>query len=171
LIYEEVLGRKTFNIYYETYHMTYATYTKEKAIQVAPIFKYRAAVYKNVVNPFNTTRNPMSKSASLTFLNNISRQLYLETAILPYKLNLIGFNSHLIFANFILMENRLSRDQRYAIKRIIIRDDIPGANMLSYLPNLEIVYLGVDRTDKAGGRYRVIRHEGRQPRLAWEPSR
>lgn len=151
--------------------MTYTTYEKNKASQVAPVFKYRSAIYRNVVNPYSTTQKSISKSNSLTFLNNISRQLYLETAVLPYKLNLISFDSHLIFTNFILLENRLSRNQRHAIKRIIIRDDVPGANMLEYLPNLETVFLGAVREDKTGGRYRVVRQEGRQPKLVWEPLR
>ena len=91
--------------------------------------------------------------------------MYLETASLPFKYNFIAFDSHNIMVNFLLHEQRLSRQQCHAITLLLLPNDIPGANMLTYLPNVEKVYLGSEHPIKLQGWYRVIRSDGKKPKL------
>jgi hypothetical protein len=163
-IYEYALGGNTINIGYQTYHSSYE--------KVVPVFKYHCTVFSERVNPYKDRQNArVNTSRSFTLLNNICRQLYLETTALPYKLNTIAFDSHNTMINFILIERRLSPQQRHALTQLFLPNDIPGANMLTFLPNLEKVFLGFTHTfQKPQGFYIVIREEGKQPRLV-KPSR
>jgi hypothetical protein len=159
-IYGYVLGGNTIMIGYETYQSTYKN--------VVPVFRYHCTVFSERTNPFKDSQQPHVKiSSGLTFLNNICRQLYLETAALPYKLNMMAFESHNIMVNFILIEQRLSRQQRHAFTQLVLPDNLPGANMLAYLPNLEKVFLGFARSyDISKGWYNVIREDGKKPKLS-----
>jgi hypothetical protein len=154
-IYEYALGSQTINIGYETYE------------EEQPVFKYHCTVFSRMTNPFKERQQHYVKiSKGFTLLNNICRQLYLETAVLPYKLSTIAFDSNNIMVNFLLHEQRLSRSQRHGFKQIIVRNCLPGANMLTYLPNLEKVYLGGQQAhNKPSGWYNVVRREGEEPEL------
>jgi hypothetical protein len=158
-IYDYALGGNTINIGYQTYHSSYK--------KVVPVFKYHCTVFSTRVNPYKDRQNPRVKiSHGFTLLNSICRQLYLETAALPYKLNTIAFDSHNTMVNFILIEQRLSRQQRHALTQLFLPNDVPGANMLTFLPNLTKVFLGFTQTlQKQQGFYIVIREDGKQPRL------
>jgi len=57
-------------------------------------------------------------------------------------------------------EKRLSRQQRSAITTLVLPDDVPGGNVLGYLPNVERVWLAFAQYGKARGWYRVVRGEG-----------
>jgi hypothetical protein len=67
--------------------------------------------------------------------------------------------------NFVLHENRLSREQRHAITLLILPDDVPSGNMLAYLPNVERVWLAFEQYQKPKGWYKVVREEGKKPYL------
>lgn len=67
--------------------------------------------------------------------------------------------------NFILHEKRLTSQQRRAITMLILPDEVPGGNMLSYLANLEKVFLAFKQDNKPRGLYLVIRKDGEKPRL------
>jgi hypothetical protein len=131
------------------------------------MFRYHCTVFSRITNPFKERQQHYVKvSKGFTLLNNICRQLYLETAVLPYKLSIIAFDSNNIMVNFLLHEQRLSRSQRHGLKQIIVRNYLPGANMLTYLPNLEKVYLGDQQAhNKPSGWYNVVRREGEGPEL------
>jgi hypothetical protein len=162
-IYEYALGGKTIHIDYETYRTT----KSNKIHEVTPVFKYYCTVYdKKPTNPFNAASQPYRKSTtSFTPLNNVCRQLYQETAVLPYKLNMICFGSHNIMFNFLFMEKRLSRQQLDAFTQLMVPDELPGSNMLGLLRNLGKMYLAVDQTGKAKGWFVVVRQEGEKPKL------
>jgi hypothetical protein len=157
-VYEEALGGNGIKINYKTYQCSYK--------KVVPVFKYHCTVL-NFSNPF-TDSEPQSirLSRSFTLLNNICRQLYLETGVLPYRLNRWAFASHKTMVNFLLMEQRLSSQQRHAITELFIFDGLPGANILTYLPNLEKVSLGSEQSSsRSQGWHRVVRRDGEEPRL------
>jgi hypothetical protein len=158
-IYEETLpDGDTVLIDYETYHNT------DK--DVLPVFKYRCQVFSPSTDPFQYRYYETDISREVTLLGGVCRQLYLETAVLPFKLNVIAFSSHNVMTNFLLFEQRLSRQQRYAITALLLCDNLPGANILTYLPNVQEVMLSTgQRIDAAKGRYRVIRNQGEEPRL------
>jgi hypothetical protein len=159
-IYEYALGSKTVNIEYETYRRTYKTNKVQKS---TPVFKYHCTVYEQKrMNPFGA--KTYESSSGFTLLNNICRALYQETAVMPY-LNLICFGTHNIMFNFLFMEKRLSREQLDAFNQILLRNELPGSNMLGFLPNLEKVYLADDHNGKAKGWYYVTRKEGEEPKL------
>jgi hypothetical protein len=148
-IYEYALGSQTIKIGYKTFE------------EEQPVFKYHSTVFSRMTNPFEEKQQPYVKvSKRFTLLNNVCRQLYLETAVLPYKLSTIAFDSTNIMVNFLLHEQRLSRSQRHGFKHLIVRNDLPGANMLTYLPNLEKVYLGGQQAW-----YNVVRRDGEKPEL------
>jgi hypothetical protein len=132
-----------------------------------PVFRYNCTVYNYPTNPFKGNQQPYVKvSTSFTLLNNICRQLYLETAVLPYKLSMIAFESHNIMVNFLLHEQRLSHSQRHALTQLLVRNALPGANLLTYLPNVEKVFLGSEQVyGKSSGWYTVVRQEGEEPSL------
>jgi hypothetical protein len=164
-IYEYALGGKTINIDYETYR---TVYKGNKLRKVTPVFEYHCTVYdKKPMNPFGKVDQPYLKSySSFTPLNNICRQLYQETAVLPYKLNLICFGSHNIMFNFLFMEKRLARQHLNALTQMVLPDTLPGSNMLGSLPNLEKVFFANEQ-DGSTPRdwYYVVRQEGEVPKL------
>jgi hypothetical protein len=176
-IYEYALGGETITIGYETYR---TTCRDDKPDKVTPVFKYNCTVHNNCWKPSRICKcgepsrvckceqQSTSQLKSFTLINSICRQLYLETAILPYKLNLIGFKSSNTMVNFLLFEQRLPRQQRRAITRLILLDDEPGANILACLPNLEQIYLGLKQSKKREGWYNVIRRGGKEPKLKYD---
>lgn len=108
-------------------------------------------------------RPKVKATKGLTLLNNICRQMYIETATLPYSLNLLSFGSYNTMFNFLAMERRLNRKQLDAITKIVLSDALPQTNMLKHLRNLERVYLGVEQGNLAKGWYYVVRREGEAP--------
>jgi hypothetical protein len=158
-IYEEALGGNTIKIEYKTYQPNYK--------KIVPVFKYHCTVYDKQTDPFRD-HYPRSDQASsgFTLLNSVCRQLYLETAPLPYRLNRIAFSSYNVMVNFLLMEQRLSSQQRQAINQLCLPGVLPGENILTYLPNTDLVYLGVEQPlYKPRGWYRVVRRAGAEPKL------
>ena len=92
-IYGYALGGKTIIIGYETYRTVKEA--SSEVNKVDPIFRYCCAVYSQpALNPFKKQLPFVNKSHGLTLLNNICRQLYIETATLPYALNTLAFSSH-----------------------------------------------------------------------------
>jgi hypothetical protein len=165
-----VLGGNTIKIGYETYR---PSYTNTKLIENVPTFNYYCTVYNQLVNPYKERQHPdVGVFIEFTLLNNVCRQLYLETAALPFALNRIAFETSNVMFNYIGHDQRLSKQQRHSLKQLMVGDDLPGANILTYLPNLEKVYLaGVDQVqrriqgEKSMGWYVVIREDGKEPRL------
>ena len=107
----------------------------------------------------------MKISSGFVTLNNICRQLYLETDTLPYKLNMMSFSSYNVMFNMLCIEKRLSQRQLDAITQLILPDVLPQQNMMTYLRNLDKVFLAHDLQNYTKGCYRVRRREGRKPKL------
>jgi hypothetical protein len=166
LIYTYVLGGRTINISYETYHTTVDPAKPKGAQKVVPVFKYQCTVLDGRRNPFTTVSQPWIRPlTTFTLLNGVCRQMYQETATLPYQLNLIAFESHNIMFNFLFMEKRLRLQQLDAFTELILPETLPGSNALAGLRNVERVCLAVAQEGKPRGWYRVVRTEGEEPRL------
>ncbi|OAL56756.1 hypothetical protein IQ07DRAFT_17259 [Pyrenochaeta sp. DS3sAY3a] len=161
-IYELALGGKTINIDFETYR---DVRDGAKVQDTVPVFKYHSVVYDDTINPYmkKFKRANVKATKGLTLLNNVCRQMYVETATLPYKLNLLSFGSYNTMFNFLAMERRLNRKQLDAITKIVLPDGLPATNILKHLRNLERVYIGVERPKLAKGWRYVVRREGEQP--------
>ncbi|KAI4670479.1 uncharacterized protein J4E79_000761 [Alternaria viburni] len=167
LIYTYTLGGKTINIGYQTYHLTFDPTKPKKVKRVTPIFKYQCTVYDGTQNPFKTISQPWVKRPTVfTLLNGVCRQMYQETATLPYRLNLIAFDSYSIMFNFLFLESRLHREHLDAFTELLLPNQLPGSNALARLSNVSKVYLGVTQEGKPKGWYRVVRTQREEPRLA-----
>jgi hypothetical protein len=165
-----LLGGNTIKIGYDTFR---SGYKHDKLNGSVPTFKYYCTVFNQLVNPYKERQQPdVGIFIEFAMVNNVCRQLYLETAALPFALNRIAFETYSVMFNLIGHEQRLSRQQRHALKTLMLGDDLPGANILTLLPNLEKVYLaGIDQVQQRiqGGRltgwYVVVRQEGKEPGL------
>ena len=163
LIYEYALGGNTINIGFETYRTTYKS---NKPREVVPIFKYHCTVFNKPTNPFKMGYPSQVKiSSNFTTLHNICRQLYLETDILPYQLNIMSFSSYNVMFNLLFMEKRLSRRQLDAITQVMLPDALPQPNLLTYLGNLNTVALAHSLPKYSRGIYYVHRRKGQEPEL------
>ena len=131
-----------------------------------PTFRYCCAVYSQTnVNPFKKQLPYINVTYGYTPLNNICRQLYNETATLPYTLNTLAFSTHNTMFNFLFLEQRLSREQRDAITSITLQDALPMSNLLTYMRNLQNVVLVDDLPGNLKGTYKVTRVKGKAPKL------
>jgi hypothetical protein len=161
LIYTFALSGKTINIGYQTYRTTFDPTRPTRVNRVVPIFKYRCTVFDGARNPFTTISQPYVKSAtSFTLLNSVCRQMYEETMTLPYRLNMMAFDSYNIMFNFLFLEKRLRQEQLDAFTQLVLPDDLPGSNALARLSNLNRVFLGVAQEGKHKSWYRVVRTYG-----------
>lgn len=162
-IYGYALGGRTITIGFETYRTMESA---SKPGKVVPIFRYCCAVYSSLnVNPFKKQLPYINIVYGYTPLNNICRQLYNETATLPYTLNTLAFSTHNTMFNFLFLEQRLSREQRDAITAITLQDALPTSNLLTYMRNLQKVTLVDDLPGNSKGTYKVTRVKGKAPKL------
>ncbi|CAK7200468.1 hypothetical protein SEUCBS139899_003163 [Sporothrix eucalyptigena] len=76
---------------------------------------------------------------ALTPLAGVCRQLYRETAALPFALNAWSFESARVMERYLLREKRLTLLQRRAIAVLIVSDDLPSRSMEKYLGGLRAV--------------------------------
>ncbi|KAH7078992.1 hypothetical protein BKA63DRAFT_408973 [Paraphoma chrysanthemicola] len=160
-IYDYAFGGNTINICYETYR---TTYVNDQPAKQTPIFRYHCVVYDRLTNPFQEIRKgTIGIQHGFTLLNRVCRQLYLETAPLPYQLNTIAFASYNVMMNFLVIERRLSRQQREAVRTLVLPDHLPAPNILESLPKLQRFYLGLYQYVELKGWYRVVREEGQLP--------
>ncbi|XPS94165.1 hypothetical protein M3J09_003490 [Ascochyta lentis] len=162
-IYKYALGGRTIIIGYETYRTVESV---SELHRVVPVFRYCCAVYnQRNVNPFKKPLPYVNISHCYTPLNNICRQLYNETATLPYTLNTLAFSTHNTMFNFLFLEQRLSREQCDAITSITLQDALPMSNLLTFMRNLQNVVLTDDTLGNSRGTYKVSRVGGKAPKL------
>ncbi|CAK7222853.1 hypothetical protein SBRCBS47491_005005 [Sporothrix bragantina] len=76
---------------------------------------------------------------ALTPLAAVCRQLYCETAALPFALNAWSFESARVMERYLLREKRLTLLQRRAMAVLIVSDDLPSRAMEKYLGGLRAV--------------------------------
>lgn len=130
------------------------------------MFRYCCATYSHPkVNPFSKQLPYVNVTYGFTPLNNICRQLYNETATLPFTLNTLAFSTYNTMFNFLFLEQRLSGEQRDAITSVTLQDALPMPNFLSYMRNLQSVVLVDDLPGYSKGTYRVTRVKGKAPKL------
>lgn len=156
-------------------YTTYRVSDLDGIFKVEPCFKYHCETFNIQLLPFRN-HLPMPKAAwkgytlGMTLLNGVCGQLYQETAVLPYKLNQWVFSSYQIMFNMMLMEKRLPRAQRSAIKEIMLATELVKPNLLAYMGGVETVRIqdgpksGIYKVVEANEGLRLIRdlarHEG-----------
>lgn len=174
-IYELVLGGKTIEIGFSNYDTkTFDKQSPEKGkfTLVEPKKRYYSLVHSERHTALRNFQPPHIKtSRGMTLLNDVCRQLYLETSTLPYKLNTLAFVSYNTFFNFIAVERRLTRHQLRAIEAIIVWRQLPGSNILPLMPNLKHVLVMAPADEpKYSGRWCVVQGE-KHPILVRESMR
>lgn len=96
----------------------------------------------------NTKRSGSSSSCSssstplpdaFTPLAAVCRQLYRDTAALPFCLNAWSFENARIMERYLLREKRLTLLQRRAVSVLVVSDDLPTRAMEKYLGGLRAV--------------------------------
>ncbi len=77
----------------------------------------------------------------LTLLSGVCRQLYHDTALLPYQLNAWSFENNHVMERFVLKERRLSRFQRRAIHTLYVKEGLNPV-MEKFFGGLKVLLLG-----------------------------
>jgi hypothetical protein len=167
IICELALGGNTILVEFNRYKIR----ETGKAVEVITRYKYQSWALPGHINPFRCSSPSMGTVAStVPLLNGVCRQLYIETAILPYKLNWWAFQSHNIMVNFLWLEKKISRNQRAAIKVIVVPNILPQSNLLSLMGGLERVFLAAPMKDpdhSLRGWYKIVRTE-KGPKLVMD---
>ena len=89
---------------------------------------------------------PCQPQRSMTLLSGVCRQLYEETALIPFQSHIWNFNAELsrksngTLYNFLWLERKPSRAQVEAISTILVAE-LPGKNILEVLPGLRRVFV------------------------------
>jgi len=153
-IYELILGKdQTICVEFHTWSRIDAagnvqptfwnTIKKNDCTKVVPSFRYRCTVFNSRINVFTTSGHTLQEvSQGFTLLSRVCRQLYQETAVLPYKLNRWAFYGNLTMCNFLVRERRITRAQREAITELVVSEHLPDKNILELLGGLRKVILG-----------------------------
>lgn len=82
---------------------------------------------------------PAALGDALTPLSAVCRQLYRETAVLPFSLNSWSFQDARVMERYLMRERRLTRLQRRGIAVLVVSDDLPSRAMEAFLGGLQVV--------------------------------
>jgi hypothetical protein len=96
----------------------------------------------------NPWRDPKSKNPprhGMTLLSPVCRQLYHETALLPFRLNAWSFESMHVMDRYVMKEKRLPLSHRRAIRLLYAQMVLPTP-VEKYFGGLEVVVLGTGLT-------------------------
>ena len=103
---------------------------------------FHCTVYDKQVNPYTVlafAHNPPEAEEGFTLLSRVCRQLYQETATLPYELNVLAFQSQTVFDRYFIKERRLSLPLRRAIRTLFLREHSVSNTMRKYLGGVQLV--------------------------------
>ncbi|KAH8728539.1 hypothetical protein GQ44DRAFT_702441 [Phaeosphaeriaceae sp. PMI808] len=105
---------------------------------------FQCVVYSQGVNPYDAqlqceeTRPPFEKC--MTLLNVACRQLYKETALLPYRRNTWAFASRYVFLNFVGPRGPLPPPHRKSLRSLFLRG-VPEKPQLKPLIGVKTIWL------------------------------
>jgi len=74
----------------------------------------------------------------MTLLSPVCRQLYLETALLPYKLNAWSFENKSVMERYVVREKRLPLPQRRAIRTLYVNGPM-SKSLEKFFGGLEVI--------------------------------
>ncbi|KAF2110112.1 hypothetical protein BDV96DRAFT_635645 [Lophiotrema nucula] len=142
-IYDYVYNRKTIFIEFDTYKRVTVERAGTEVEQTVPVFKYYRTVFGRLANPLREPFNPDLIPQEQGFFNRLSpvcRQLYEETATLPY-LNRWVFDSHITMLNFLCLGPKLRSCQLDAIEQLVTPEELPDNCILNRLGGLKNVWI------------------------------
>ncbi|KAF2192808.1 hypothetical protein K469DRAFT_621457 [Zopfia rhizophila CBS 207.26] len=146
-IYELILGGKVIYIQYQTYESQGWNPIKETYKSTIPRFRFHCTVFNqpvklpSIVFPEFAPQMQGKGEEGFTLLNGVCRQLYNDTAVLPYELNAWVFSSYTALENFILHRKALPRSHRKAITDLVVPFTLPSESLVDYMGGLQSVYL------------------------------
>lgn len=91
-------------------------------------------------NPWPTNPFKVEPPRGMTLLSPVCRQLYHETALLPYSINTWSFESSYVMDRYIVKEKRLPVTHRRAI-RVLYSQGVLTVALEKYFGGLEVVLL------------------------------
>lgn len=92
-------------------------------------------------NPWQSAKSIQpSPTRGMTLLSPVCRQLYHETALLPYSLNAWSFETRHVMERYLIKEKRLPRPHRRAIKLLYSQHVLPSS-IEKYFGGLKTVML------------------------------
>ncbi|CAI6233516.1 unnamed protein product [Periconia digitata] len=114
MIWKYALGGNTIMMNFTARHHN-LSFSADEEGGFFPPGRFSCLTFPDRISPF--LKSSVGKaSKGFTLLNNVCRQLYKETALLPYELNSWACNDDKFFLRYV-REKRLLPDQRRAIKR------------------------------------------------------
>lgn len=108
-VYELVLGHHTIYIQHGGYSYRAHKVNGKRQLESIPLSGYHCTRYPPDCNPFLMRYSNAMRDAhrGLQLLNDISRDFYKDTSVLPYKWSTWAFQSHELMYRFLVEENRV----------------------------------------------------------------
>lgn len=141
MIYELVLGGNTIKVHYTPWKWKRRKVPGENRTAWTDVVKagFGCTVGPSKAHPYHHTW----EHRGFTLLNAVCRQLYKETATLPYKLNIFAFPDEYTLKRYTLIEKRLPLPQRRAMRKLYIRSGLPTKTLQDFLGGIEYVLVGI----------------------------
>lgn len=145
-IYEHMLGDKTICVRFASHKWTKSQRSGTKQWVYETHGGFHCTVFNGrEANPFLLGSGKSIGTGGFTLLSGVCRQLYQETATLPFQLNTLAFESPLVMERYLMKERRLSLPLRRAIKTLFVRVDRPPKTIEKYLGSLNTVRVDVGK--------------------------
>ena len=109
---------------------------------------FHCTTYDRQVNPFTVAAFPTNAPAErrgFRLLSPVCRQLYQETATLPFELNVLAFENGYVLNRYIMKERRLSLPLRRAIRTLFVQRLMICKNVEKYIGGIHTLYVNEDR--------------------------
>ncbi|KAK4160311.1 hypothetical protein QBC43DRAFT_114109 [Cladorrhinum sp. PSN259] len=138
-IYDLVLRVGQINVCYKKWEH------KKRFRKGVPYYETREGgfwcrILRREQNPWPGNAFRVEPPHGLTLLSPVCRQLYHETALLPYTVNTWSFESRYVMDRYVVKEKRLPLSHRRAIK-ILYSQGVLTAALEKYFGGLEVVLL------------------------------
>ncbi|ORY10658.1 hypothetical protein BCR34DRAFT_566509 [Clohesyomyces aquaticus] len=156
LVYELVFGKGQILVNYQTYQWVTKAIGGKESYELVKVFKYRYTVYPMSADLINGTHiKGIAASKVFTPMNLVCRQLWYETATLPFKLNRWLFTTHQLMMNFLWFEKKLQRHQRRSMATMFVASQLPSKTMVQWMGGLKKIYLVEGIFEQHSGWYEV----------------
>ena len=105
---------------------------------------FHCTTYDEQVNPFTVAAFPSNAPAErrgFRLLSPVCRQLYQETATLPFELNVLAFENSYVLNRYIVKERRLSLPLRRAIRTLFVQRMMISKSVEKYIGGIHKLYV------------------------------
>ncbi len=138
-IYELVLDVGQINVCFKKWEHKLRTRNGQRYYETT-VGGFWCRILDKDQNPWREPKAAPPPRRGLKLLSPVCRQLYHETALLPFRLNAWSFESLHVMDRFVMKEKRLSLPHRRAIRMLYAQTVLPTA-VEKYFGGLEVVVL------------------------------